>query len=651
MGRIEVMPDSLANQIAAGEVVERPASCVKELVENSLDAGATKVRVAIEDGGITSITVQDDGIGMDAEDAVVAFSRHATSKVHTARDLLKISTMGFRGEALASIAAVARVTLQTRPPASEGGIALSVEGSKQTAAPRPVGVPVGTTVVVDDLFFNTPARLKYLRTVQTEQARCVEVVQRAALARPDVAFTLETGGRTVFTTSGRGNVLDVAAVVFAAGEARQLLKVEAQTPDYRLRGFIGRPTQAKASRAYGHFFLNQRPIRNYALHQAVVAGYAARLMTRRHPIYVLSLELDPALVDVNIHPHKAEVRFSEERDVCRLVQRAVQAALDGAFLVPSVEPRAAVREAPSVQSRLPLVGSDTVRERPAFARPAGSFGGGPCSQGGSGSAARPSGSWRGNSDQLSAGVVREQVAAALAPVQTKDGQTGASQAYQQRASVTESNRQAADSETHFETEDYAQPTALQLRPIGQALGMYIVADDGESLYIIDQHAAHERVLYERFHAQVRTRIGNRIPLLTPLPFRLTPRQLAAVTEHTEVLCDLGFDLEPFGGADVIVRSVPEVWEGLDASGLAEQLFTSLAEDRFPDSAVDSLREHIVMQACKAAIKANHRLAVAEMEALCTAVCALEDPFHCPHGRPILIQLTSAVLEKEFRRSV
>ncbi|WP_274434274.1 DNA mismatch repair endonuclease MutL [Alicyclobacillus sp. ALC3] len=651
MGNIQVMPEALANQIAAGEVVERPAACVKELIENSLDAGATRIRVALEEGGIAAMTVQDDGCGMDEEDALLAFSRHATSKVRTARDLLKIATMGFRGEALASIAAVARVTLQTRPRQAEAGTEVKVEGSRFHGDPAPIGVPVGTTVVVRDLFFNTPARLKYLRSVHTEQARCVEVVQRAALARPDVAFTLETSGHIVFQSGGRSNLLDVAANVFAPGEAKQLLAVRGESPDYQVTGWIGRPTQAKSTRAYGHIFLNHRPIRNYAVHQAVVAGYGARLMTRKHPLYVLNLEMDAALVDVNIHPHKAEVRFSEEQDVCRMVTSAVAAALDSAFLVPNVELHTRVPDERSTQTKLTL--PDGVRPLVREQAPTPFEATKPTRDA---QLARGKVDWRQNKG--STAITEQQIAATLAPLAGSPTQPD-SQVVAEKQSPHQPQdtdvaplRQEADSTTS-EQPSVRDPLSerLRLRPIGQALGMYILAEDGENLYIIDQHAAHERVLYERFDAQVRSRIGGRMALLTPLTFRLTPRQLAVINERREVLTDLGFEWEPFGGADILLRSVPEVWEGLDISALAEGLFSSLADERLPESAAEAIRDRIVTQACKAAIKANHRLAGPEMDALCRAISDLADPFHCPHGRPILIQLSNTVLEKEFRRIV
>jgi DNA mismatch repair protein MutL len=661
VGRIQVMSEALANQIAAGEVVERPASCVKELVENSLDAEARHIGVTLEDGGITRIQVQDDGVGMDADDLLLATARHATSKIRQPRDLTRIQTLGFRGEALASIAAVARVRMASRPHASEQGMQVEVAASQLVSGPRPVGMPPGTVVDVRDLFYNTPARLKYLRTVQTEQARCLEVLQRAALARPDVAFRCETGGRVLWQTPGDGNPLSVMAALFGAGEAKQLLHATRRTADYAVEAWIGRPTQARSTRAHGHLFVNRRPIRNLAIHQAVASAFGQRLMTGRHPVYVLYLEMDPALVDVNVHPHKAEVRFSEERDLAALVQQVVRQALDEAFLVPSIRmaPRTEIQ---SAAVPLPLERSD--------ARP-------------SGSATHPE-SWPSSpsppssgpihraqasgpaADGLTPGVVRErpvvrpeprgeaipvarwQAMLAGGPV---DGANGPDPGGPQSEDAGDPEAAVTPGEDALADADPEKSRLAKLRPIGQALGTYILAEDGENLYIIDQHAAHERVLYERFRDRMRAARVGRLPLLAPIPVHLSPAEADRIRHQLAELQEAGLEVEEFGGSDVLVRTVPDIWDGLDAPRLAAEVVRSLAEDGAQADAREALRERIVLRACKAAVKAHDRLSDEEMAALCQALAGLEDPFHCPHGRPVVLRLTQHELEKEFRRIV
>lgn len=608
MGQIEVMSEALANQIAAGEVVERPASCVKELVENSIDAGAKNIRVTIEEGGISSITVQDDGHGMDAADAVLAFGRHATSKLKAARDLFRIGTLGFRGEALASIAAVARVCLRTRTSDQDAGVEVAVAGSALTDGPKPVGMPVGAQIEVRELFFNTPARLKYLRSVATEQARCVEIVQRAALSRTDISFRCEVNSHLVFQSPGQGLDLDVIAALHGPGEAKQFIQVAGQSPDYKVHGLLGRPTQSRASRAFGHLFINRRPIRNLALHQAIVAGYHGRLMVNRHPIYALYIEMDAGLVDVNIHPHKAEVRFSEERDVCQFIQDHVRAALDQTFLVPTIhipagQPVSREMKPGQYQTTLAIAQNQRSGERVRHTQP----------------------------------VTRERLDSVLAPAEHP--------APGKSVHVEESLSQ------QVVAEDTTRPASWQLRPIGQSLGMYIVADDGENLYIIDQHAAHERVLYERFSKRMVERTVYAMPLLTPLTLNVTPEQHVTLTARKLELAEVGLEFEDFGGRDVLLRTVPDVWDGLDVPRLAEAFVESVSKVARVPNLQESLREEIVMRACKAAIKANRHMSDIEIGALCDALSDLDDPFHCPHGRPIFIRLTNRDLEKEFRRIV
>lgn len=702
MGQIQVMSEVLANQIAAGEVVERPASCVKELVENSLDAGAKTLVVQLEEGGIKRIRVQDDGHAMDEDDLRLAFARHATSKVKSSRDLFRIGTLGFRGEALASIAAVARVSLQSRMAGSEQGYSITVEGSTVKSPVTPVGMPVGTIVEVADLFFNTPARLKYLRSVQTEQARCVEVVQKAALSRPDVRMRVLVDGHVLFQTTGTGNPQNVLATLYGVGEAGQFLRVEGQTPDYHVLGYIGRPTQARSNRTHANLFVNQRPIRNIAVHQAIAAGYGQRLMVNKQPIYALYINLDPGLVDVNIHPHKSEVRFSEERDLTQLVQTIVRKALDEAFLVPTARfsnptSRAEQTSRP-VQAGLGIIAKSPWHDgsRPQGGNPANPGESNPADPRGanlaevnpeaklqrdeavqseesevpvtetSGSSyatrpaqsgmplqaaqTRPSGvGSRSTSVPGSAQQVKYPAGSrSLSPevLETMYGTEGASEIH-----VRE--RPVASEAGPGQEDDAPAPTreGWRLRPIGQTLGMYILADDGEDLYIIDQHAAHERVLYERFTKQMAAKSAHSIELLTPLTFHLSPGDAAVLTQHLDVLAEMGLSFEPFGGYSFMLRSIPLVWDGLDPTALAEDLVSSLAEDARAVDVKGALKERVILRACKAAIKANHRLSDMEMRALIEAFSDLDDPFHCPHGRPVFVRLTSRDLEKEFRRIV
>ncbi|WP_245632740.1 DNA mismatch repair endonuclease MutL [Alicyclobacillus kakegawensis] len=654
MGSIQVMPPSLANQIAAGEVVERPASVVKELVENSLDAGASRIVVQVDEGGIERIVVQDDGSGMDAEDARLAFARHATSKVRSPRDLFHITTLGFRGEALASIAAVARVELCTRLRDADAGVRLRMHGSQWIGEAEPVGMAPGTRIEVRDLFFNTPARLKYLRAVATEQARCLEVVHRAALGRPDVAFRFEAAGRLVFQTPGNGRLEEVLAALYGPAEAKQFLPLVGETPDYRLTGFVGRPQQGRSNRAHGHLFINDRPIRNHLLHQAVVSGYRGRLMINRHPMYVIRLHMDPTLVDVNIHPHKAEVRLSEERDVTRLVEDSVRTALDSVLLVPEMKYPASHRASEQAQAdkeqREFRWQSQLALERPAEFQ----------SSRGRRSPSRPDRSVEGQLVERVYGAVGTEGTSAepadphvahKAPGPLGLQQPGAPLAEEAAGERADRNPGAEPLEAAAFTTQDRRRALSRLRPIGQALNTYIVAEDGESLYLIDQHAAHERVLYERFKAQMQADEIRVLPLLAPIPLTLSEPARALVSEQRRVLSAMGLELEDFGGREVVLRTVPEIWEGLDAGALAEEVLESLKEHGAGQDVREVIQDRVITRACKAAVKAHQRLSAAEMEALCASLAEAEDPFHCPHGRPVLLKWTNRDLEKGFKRIV
>ncbi|WP_367306690.1 DNA mismatch repair endonuclease MutL [Alicyclobacillus acidocaldarius] len=628
MGKIQVMPKVMADQIAAGEVVARPASCVKELVENSLDAGATRIEVSLAEGGIACVTVVDDGEGMSPEDAVLAFHRHATSKVHEPRDLARIRTLGFRGEALAAIASVAHVRLITRARGEESGVLVRVEGG-EIHPPEPIGAPFGTTMEVRDLFFNTPARLKYLRSAQTEQARSVEVVQRESLAHPEVAFVCRTERQVLFQTPGRGDAREVWAALYGVGEARMLIEVRGATGDYALRGYVGRPTQARSSRQHGYLFINGRPVRNPAVQQAVERAYGERLMVGRYPVYALYLEMDPALVDPNVHPQKWEVRLSEERDVCHLVESAVRAALDNAMLTAAPRVRTSGRLGSPVPLNLPEE-PERPREMRQSPSPAAaqkkrpqvltrwpSFGEG------SGRTPAPREAWE------SALAVRESAAAQV---------------------EIEHETRASQAEGDGRDVPHERPADWRLRPIGQALRMYILAEDGNDLYIIDQHAAHERVLYEDLLDAWQQGEIQPMPLLTPLELSLTPSAFEEVMARREELLALGFEIDPFGAHTILVRTIPDSWQGLDYAALVRDALDDLGA-MGPNATVPDIMHRLATRACKAAIKAHDSLTMPEMEALCRRLTRARDPYHCPHGRPIFLRMSERELAKSFRRIV
>lgn len=605
---IRVLDAHTVNQIAAGEVIERPASVVKELVENALDAGSTRIIVEVEEGGRKLIRVSDNGCGIAASELRLAFERHATSKLSSLADLASLTTLGFRGEALPSVASVARVTMVTRVPDAIAGSTISFAGGalvEETDA----AAPIGTTVTVRDLFYNTPAREKFLKTAASELARIVDVVSAAALVRPEVAFRLTSAGRVLLNTAGDGDSAAVAVAVLGNAVADCLRPLRYETDGLLITGFAVAPAVSRSNRGGQFFFVNGRPIRSPLLGHALGEAYRDLLPTGRHPLAVVFIQVPPATVDVNVHPAKAEVRFADERRVHAAVYAALRAALGAAG--PASAGVAGARHGSRPEDdenmrggiswqppagELPLFSYfDRAREMPIrFA--AGQEGAGP--------------SGGGPTTALAAGFV----APSAGPVGTAGPR----------------NSLAA------------------LVPLGQLHRMYIVAEGTDGLYIIDQHAAHERVLFEQYLQPAAVCAQD---LLFPLTIDLTPAELATVEELKQPLAELGFTIEPFGDGTVAVRSVPAALAGEFDRALFTDLLAALAAGATGDNPL-AQRERILaaVASCRAAVKACDRLTPAGAAALLGRLGETANPWTCPHGRPTIIRLGLDELAKRFRRA-
>ncbi|MGQ9568130.1 MAG: DNA mismatch repair endonuclease MutL [Anaerolineae bacterium] len=558
---IQILPPEVASKIAAGEVVERPASVVKELVENALDAGATDIRVEVRQGGRRLIQVADNGCGIPAEEVELAFARHATSKLRDVRDLEAIASLGFRGEALASIAAVAQVTLLTRPPEATVARRVRVEGGRLVEN-RPAAAPAGTLVTVEHLFYNVPARQKFLRQPATEAAHIHEVVTRYALAYPERRFELVSDGRPLFLSPGSGQVRDVLATVLGVETAGALLPVEAEDEHgTRLAGFVSPPSLHRASRTDIAFFVNRRWIQDRSLSTAVSQAYHTFLPVGRYPVAILLLEMPPSEVDVNVHPTKREVRFRHGQAVFTLVQAAVRKAL--------------TTQAPVATTLAPEWGSPRWHGTPPPGPPPSTA---------------PS-------------------TAALWPDAT---------------------------------------SMPPLRVVGQVALTYIVAEGPDGLYLIDQHAAHERILYEEWMATSDDAPPTQT-LLEPLPVHPTPRQAAALEEHLDLLRRYGFDLEPFGGDAWLLRGVPPALHRGDPARALADLLDELAEGTARP--LEGSREaRVVASICKQlAIKGGQPLTLEEMRELVHRLERTRSPRTCPHGRPTMILIQAALLARQFGR--
>lgn len=587
---IRVLPDQLASQIAAGEVVERPASVVKELVENSLDAGATSITVEVQAGGRKLIQVADNGTGIGVEEVELAFTRHATSKLDSAESLNHITTLGFRGEALAAIAAVSRLTIVTRSAADTAGARLILEGGLLQRRDS-VGAPQGVVIAIEDLFYNTPARLKFLKSMLSEKRLIDEFVTRYALAYPQVRFRLSHEGRITFQTAGNGQTAEILAALYGLEVARELLPLAAEdpgAPGYRLQGYIAPPSHHRANRNQITLFVNGRWIRDTQLTYAIIQAYHTLLPVGRYPLAVVFMELPPEEVDVNVHPAKAEVRFHEPNRLFGLVQRAVRQVL---------------LEATPVRLTGPL-------------------------------AQAPAPTWVGALDEQAFehadadGWDEAQLALDLprAPVDWP-----ASPPPPRPPAPLQGGRQLPI-----------------MRVIGQVGATYIITEGPDGLFLIDQHAAHERILYEQFMA---ARAADAIPsqgLVTGTALQVTPSQATLLEEQLPLLASLGFQLEPFGPHAFMLRAVPAILARQDPA----QAFLTVLEglENGEEPLVDAIEARLIRRVCKtAAIKGGQVLVSAEMEALIHQLEQCRNPHTCPHGRPTLIHLSVAQLAREFGR--
>ncbi|HQX23394.1 MAG TPA: DNA mismatch repair endonuclease MutL [Pseudomonadota bacterium] len=589
--RIRQLPEQLVNQIAAGEVVERPASIVKELVENSLDAGATRIEVELEAGGAKLVRVRDNGHGIAADDLALALSRHATSKIASLDDLEAVATMGFRGEALPSMASVSRFALSSRAHDADQAWTIEAEDGR-LSAPRPAQHPVGTTVTVHDLFYNVPARRKFLRAERTEYGHVEELVRTQALAHPAVEFRLSHNGREMQRWGAASAEQRIGAALDESLLA-QSLRIDTSAGDLRLEGWIGAPTAARSQTDRQYFYVNGRPVRDRLVAHAVRQAYADVLFHGRHPAYVLFLTLEPGAVDVNVHPAKLEVRFRDSRRVHDFVFRRLHEALAG--------------------TRAGGAMPDGVG---AFATP------------------QPAGSvhaaW--NPRQSGLGLPGQAVPLQAYPALYSAGST-------QHASIPQAGGDAVA--------DGAPP------PLGYALaqlgGVFVLAENAHGLVLVDMHAAHERVTYERLKD---ARACGSIPsqlLLVPLPVAVSRREADAVDEHAAEFAALGFELTRVADERVLVRRIPSVLEGSDVEALVRDVLGDLATHGSSARLEEFQNELLSTMACHASVRANRRLELAEMNALLRQMEATERSDQCNHGRPTWVQLTRAELDRMFLR--
>lgn len=659
MTKIHELASVLADQIAAGEVVERPASVVKELVENAVDAHSTQIDITVEEAGLKLITVVDDGDGIADEDTEMAFKRHATSKITDRRDLFRIKSLGFRGEALPSIASVADVTLTT----STGGVGTLIHNvggviQEHTAA----AARKGTTVTVRDLFGNVPARLKYLKSPATELARITDIVNRLALSYPNVAFSLVHNGRELTRTTGRGDLQQVIAGIYGVQSARKMVAVNGKNPDFQVKGYVSLPELTRASRQYISLLLNGRYIHNFQLSKALIAGYGSKLMVGRYPLAVLDITMDPLLVDVNVHPTKQEVRISQEPELTQLIQETVFKRLSQENLIPDVfdEMPAKKREARTTD-QLTMALNDVSAKYDMSAQHTQSV-------------TPPAESAASTPTPAQPTAPKPTPAVGPQPLQTPeevpvepvvihdkhDFGLPAAQAfdakYQTERVAAPLGRSVTPVATPIPDVESAAVTAPtppaqrfpQLRYLGQVHGTYLLAEADDGLYLIDQHAAQERVNYEFYRQAIGEVSDDEQKLLVPIVLDYPTTDVLELTNHLETLASVGIHLESFGPNSFIVHEHPTWFKaGQETDTIKEMIDWVLKDGKI---SVAAFREKTaIMMSCKRAIKANHHLDDQQARALLKKLATAENPFNCPHGRPVLVHFTDQDLEKLFKR--
>ena len=629
MPKIIQLDRHVADLIAAGEVVERPASAVKELVENSIDAGSKNITIELQNGGMTFLRITDDGCGMAPDDARTAFLRHATSKIRKKEDLACIGTLGFRGEALAAISSVSKIDLLTRAQDAETGVRLHLEAG-QVLSEEPAGCPCGTTILVRELFYNTPARMKFMKSDTAEASAAVSVVQQQALAHPEISFRFLKDGQEQLHTDGQGDRMAAIYAIYGRELANNMLPVDGRWEKLHVRGFVTKPTATRGNRAWQSFFVNNRYIRSRLLSAAVEEAYRNQIMVGRFPACVLEIDMPVQAVDVNVHPAKTEVKFLSEKEVFDAVHYAVLSTLSKAPGRP--EWKAPERQAAPVPPAKPAA---IQPPKPTFYQ------------------TMQAAEYRRQVAQTKPASPAQPVLAS--PVQIPKSEPAPQQSFElPKPAPKPVPAPAAEPEPQPAPEKAPQTPAQQALPvpeqpfriIGEALHTYIIVEQGEAVLFIDKHAAHERIRFEALkkeHHPVMAQL-----LLAPLAAELTREEAAAVLENAALLMQYGFEVDDFGGGDLLIRQIPSDVDAEDAKALLQELAGKLLSGRTLDP--ESLRDNLLHSiACKSAIKAGWQTSDAELRRLVQEVLSRDDIKYCPHGRPVCVTLTKRQLEKQFGR--
>lgn len=685
MSLIHILDEATINQIAAGEVVERPSAVVKELIENAMDAGATAITAEVKEGGLSFIRITDNGAGIAKEDIPLAFLRHATSKIRTAEDLLSVRSLGFRGEALSSIASVAQVELITKTPTALNGFRYTIEGGEEKILEE-IGCPGGTTIIVRNLFYNTPARRKFLKSAMTEGGYVSDLMERLMVSHPNISFKFIMNNQVKLQSTGNNSSKDILYQVYGRDIAKELLPLDVEAESMKLTGFLGKPVITRGNRNYENYFINGRYIKSSIITKAIEEAYKPYMMQHKYPFTSIYFELDPSLIDVNVHPQKLEIRLGNGEAVYQFIYHSIRDALAGKELIPKVtltrqedtrETQQALPEPFEQNRRTQLqhqngsqpsqpkeistaqVAYGNTSNQPYSNRVSETKSAYPAS--GPVKAASPEASLKAlqilsgseaSPDLLKAAdqkpqpqIATEKQLNLFADMQAKEA---VSKAVADEAAASSETAPAVSEE---ETSPFLSKQAFsEHRIIGQVFSTYWLVEYKKELYIIDQHAAHEKVLYERIMAAAGTKTNLSQQLLPPIVLSLTLREQEVLLKRQEVLERLGYEIEHFGGNEFSVRAVPADLYGLSEKELLLEFIDDMVEEAYTGiTNAASILERVATMSCKAAVKANHSFSHEEASALIKELLTLENPYHCPHGRPVIISMSQYELERKFKR--
>lgn len=657
MPQIALLSQETIDKIAAGEVIERPSSVVKELVENAIDAGSSAVTVEIKEGGISFIRISDNGCGIEREQIPLAFLRHSTSKIKSVEDLFTVTSLGFRGEALSSIAAVSQVELITKTNGDFTGSRYLIEGSKEVSLEE-IGAPDGTTFIIRNLFYNTPARKKFLKSAQTEGTYIHELMQRMILSHPDVAFKFIMNNQVKLQSSGNGNIKDIIYHLYGRDITKALLPIAHESELFKVSGFIGKPMISRGNRGYELYFVNGRFIRSQILSKAIEDAFKSFLMQHQYPFTVLYFEIDSSLLDVNVHPTKMELRFSNQQELYREVQSILSAALVHRDIIPEVPvdtPKKNEMEVPKIekvmpepfeQKRLEEIRKAVRKDSPyeikyPVSRPMGT---------GSVSSATQEKLLDTIKSMPPEDMMEEQIRKEPLPEQSKKETEKelAKEAYVLREEET----YGAKPEGSYEQGSFLKEEEMaKQKIIGQLFDTYWLVEYNDRLFIVDQHAAHEKVMYEKLKKQFEKKEFTSQAISPPIVITLSMREAEVLERFKEQFTKLGFEIEHFGGAEYSICGVPGNLYRLNTRDVLIEMLDELTDGISERATTDVILDKIASMSCKAAVKGSQRLSLPEMEQLMKDLMKLDNPYNCPHGRPTIIAMSKYEIEKKFKRIV